>query len=112
MRRQGLPLTRMLTTEALMAIARDLHLADVASLYAAVGESQVSAQSVVQRLVAGYGGEEGAVEDIAETAVATRPRGRVRRPTTRAWSSGASATSGSSWPAAVRRCRVTRCSGS
>ena len=29
---------------------------------------------MVQRLVAGYGGEEGAVEDIAETHVPTRPR--------------------------------------
>jgi len=73
MRKQGLPLQRMLTAETLMTIARELHLADVASLYAAVGENQVSAQNVVSRLVAAYGGEEGAVEDIAETAVATRP---------------------------------------
>jgi GTP diphosphokinase / guanosine-3',5'-bis(diphosphate) 3'-diphosphatase len=73
MRKQGLPLQRMLTSETLMTIARDLHLADGSALYAAVGESQVSAQSVVARLVAAYGGEEGAVEDIAETAVATRP---------------------------------------
>jgi guanosine-3',5'-bis(diphosphate) 3'-pyrophosphohydrolase len=73
MRKQGLPLQRMLTADTLMTIARELHLADVASLYAAVGENQVSAQSVVSRLVAAYGGEEGAVEDIAETAVATRP---------------------------------------
>jgi GTP diphosphokinase / guanosine-3',5'-bis(diphosphate) 3'-diphosphatase len=73
MRKQGLPLQRMFTTDTLMTIARELHLADVASLYAAVGEGQFSAQSVVQRLVAAYGGEEGAVEDIAETAVATRP---------------------------------------
>ncbi len=73
MRKQGLPLQRMLTSDTLMTIARDLHLADVTSLYAAVGESQVSAQSVIQRLVAAYGGEEGAVEDIAETAIATRP---------------------------------------
>ncbi|MBX6355841.1 MAG: bifunctional (p)ppGpp synthetase/guanosine-3',5'-bis(diphosphate) 3'-pyrophosphohydrolase [Micromonosporaceae bacterium] len=72
-RKQGLPLQRMLTSDALMTIARDLHLPDVSSLYAVVGENQVSAQSVVQRLVAGYGGEEGAVEDIAETAVATKP---------------------------------------
>ncbi|MBO0870521.1 MAG: bifunctional (p)ppGpp synthetase/guanosine-3',5'-bis(diphosphate) 3'-pyrophosphohydrolase, partial [Micromonosporaceae bacterium] len=77
MRKQGLPLQRMLTHDTLMTIARDLHLPDAASLYAAVGESQVSAQSVVARLVAAYGGEEGAVEDIAETAVATRPP-RVR----------------------------------
>ncbi len=72
MRKQGLPLQRMTTSEALTAIARDLHYSDVASLYAAVGENQVSAQAVVQRLVAGHGGEEGAVEDIAETALPTR----------------------------------------
>jgi GTP pyrophosphokinase len=73
MRKQGLPLQRMLTADTLMTIARELHLADVASLYAAVGENQVSAHNVVSRLVAAYGGEEGAIEDIAETAVATRP---------------------------------------
>ena len=73
MRREGLPLKRLLTSDALMAVARDLHLSDLESLYAAVGESHVSAQSVVSKLVAGYGGEEGAIEDIAETAVATRP---------------------------------------
>jgi GTP pyrophosphokinase len=83
MRKQGLPLQRMLTADALTAIARDLHHTDVSSLYAAVGENQVSAQAVVQRLVAAYGGEEGAVEDIAETAVPTRPprnRGRSYDP--------------------------------
>ncbi|EEP69689.1 ppGpp synthetase [Micromonospora sp. ATCC 39149] len=73
MRRQGIPLQRMLTSDALLAIARDLHLADVASLYAAVGDHRLSAQSVVQQLIAAYGGEEGAAEDMAETAVATRP---------------------------------------
>jgi guanosine-3',5'-bis(diphosphate) 3'-pyrophosphohydrolase len=73
MRKQGLPLQRLLTADTLMTIARDLHLPDVASLYAAVGESQVSAPNVISKLVAAYGGEEGAVEDIAETAVATRP---------------------------------------
>jgi len=74
MRKQGLPLQRLLTSDALLTIARDGHLPDVAGLYAAVGEGQISAQAVVQRLVAGYGGEEGAVEDIAETAIPTRPQ--------------------------------------
>src|SRR5262249_18367849 len=83
MRKQGLPLQRLLTADSLMAIAREFHLIDVSALYAAVGEGQVSAQSVVQRLVAGYGGEEGAVEDIAETTIPTRPprnRGAVHDP--------------------------------
>src|SRR5918997_1516148 len=77
MRKQGLPMQRLLTSDALNAIARDLHLADVAALYAAVGESQVSAQSVVQRLVAGYGGEGGAGGGIARTAIPAR-QPRVR----------------------------------
>src|SRR5215469_16855933 len=72
MRKQRLPLQRMLTSDALMTIARELHLADVAALYASVGENQVSAQSVVARLVASFGGVEGATEDLAETAVPTR----------------------------------------
>jgi GTP pyrophosphokinase len=38
----------------------------------------MSAQSVVQRLVASLGGQEGAIEDIAETALPTRMAGRRR----------------------------------
>jgi GTP pyrophosphokinase len=37
-----------------------------------VGENQLSAASVVEKLIAALGGEEGAVEDIAETAIPTR----------------------------------------
>jgi guanosine-3',5'-bis(diphosphate) 3'-pyrophosphohydrolase len=76
-RKQGLPLQRLLAGEALPNLAKELHLADVSALYAEVGEGRVSAQHVVQRIMAGLGGAEGAVEDIAETAVPTKP---VRRP--------------------------------
>jgi GTP pyrophosphokinase len=76
-RKQGLPLQRLLAGEALPNLAQSLHLADVSALYAEVGEGRVSAQHVVQRIMAALGGAEGAVEDIAETAVPTRP---VRRP--------------------------------
>ncbi len=79
MRRQGLPLQRLLTAGGLLAIARELHLGDITSLYAAVGEGQMSAQAVVQRLIAGYGGEDGALEDISETTMPTRPS-RTRAP--------------------------------
>jgi GTP pyrophosphokinase len=74
MRKQNLPLQRLLGGDALMSLARDLHYADVTALYAAVGESQLSAQHVVQRLVQALGGEEGAVEDLAETANPIRER--------------------------------------
>jgi GTP diphosphokinase / guanosine-3',5'-bis(diphosphate) 3'-diphosphatase len=72
MRKQGLPLQRLLGGDSLLTIARDMRYTDVSALYAAVGEGHVSAQTVVQRLVQSLGGPEGAVEDIAETAVPTR----------------------------------------
>jgi GTP pyrophosphokinase len=72
MRKHGLPLQRMMTSDSLTIIARELHLPDVSALFAAVGENQISAQSVVGRLVASVGGVEGASEDLAETEVPTR----------------------------------------
>jgi GTP pyrophosphokinase len=52
-----------------MTLAKDMHYADVSALYAAIGEGHVSAQSIVQKLVAQLGGSEGAMEDIAEAVV-------------------------------------------
>jgi guanosine-3',5'-bis(diphosphate) 3'-pyrophosphohydrolase len=72
MRKAGLPLQRLLGGEALSTLAKDLRYADVTALYAAVGESQISATSVVEKLISALGGSEGAVEDIAETAIPTR----------------------------------------
>jgi GTP diphosphokinase / guanosine-3',5'-bis(diphosphate) 3'-diphosphatase len=73
MRKQGLPLQRLATGDALLAIACDLHYTDLSALYAAVGEGHVSAQSVVGKLVKSAGGIAGAQEDMAETALPTRP---------------------------------------
>ncbi|MCZ2856958.1 RelA/SpoT family protein [Blastococcus sp. VKM Ac-2987] len=72
MRKAGLPLQRLLGGEALSTLAKDLRFADVTALYAAVGESQLSAASVVEKLMVALGGSEGAAEDIAETAIPTR----------------------------------------
>ncbi len=72
MRKAGLPLQRLLGGEALTTLAADLHYADVSALYAAVGEHQVSAASVVEKLLIALGGSEGATEDIAETAIPTK----------------------------------------
>jgi GTP pyrophosphokinase len=76
MRKQNMPLQRMMSGEALLALARDMRYSDVSSLYAAVGESQVSAQHVVQRLVDALGGVESAEEDLAELALPTRRKQR------------------------------------
>jgi GTP pyrophosphokinase len=72
MRKQGLPLQRLATGDALQAIGRDLHYADLSSLYAAIGEGHVSAQSVVAKLVKSAGGIAGAQEDLAEATLLTR----------------------------------------
>ncbi|ACQ80254.1 (p)ppGpp synthetase I, SpoT/RelA [Beutenbergia cavernae DSM 12333] len=76
MRKQNLPIQRLLTHDALVGLASDMRYADVSALYAAVGEGHVSAANVVSRLVASLGGEDGTSEDLAE---ATRPgEGRAR----------------------------------
>ena len=67
-RKQGLPLQRLLGGDALPLLARDLRLTDVTALYVEIGEGRLSAQSAVQKIMAGMGGTEGAVEDLAEAA--------------------------------------------
>jgi len=74
MRKQGLPLQRLMSHESLVALASEMRYPDVSGLYAAVGEGHVSANSVVQRLVQSVGGEEGAQEDLAEVTTPTRAR--------------------------------------
>jgi GTP pyrophosphokinase len=66
MRKQNLPIQRLLSTESLTALSQELRYPDISALYAAVGEHHISATSVVERLVESLGGEEGATEDLAE----------------------------------------------
>ncbi|MEI2727938.1 MAG: bifunctional (p)ppGpp synthetase/guanosine-3',5'-bis(diphosphate) 3'-pyrophosphohydrolase [Candidatus Nanopelagicales bacterium] len=68
MRKQGLPIQRLMTTTSLVPIAQDLRYADITALYAAIGEGRLSAAAVVTRIVQAVGGEEGAIEDMAEDA--------------------------------------------
>ncbi|WP_020501885.1 bifunctional (p)ppGpp synthetase/guanosine-3',5'-bis(diphosphate) 3'-pyrophosphohydrolase [Sciscionella marina] len=65
-RRVGFPLQRLVSGDSMGAVARELHLQDISALYAAIGEGQVSAQHVVQRLVALLGGVEHAEDELAE----------------------------------------------
>ncbi|MCQ4118644.1 RelA/SpoT family protein [Rhodococcus tibetensis] len=77
-RRVGLPLQRLMNAESMAAIAHELHYTDVSMLYTAVGESHVSAQHVVQRLVAHLGGVGDVEEELAERSTPStmpmRPR--------------------------------------
>jgi len=79
-RKQGLPLQRILSGGRLLAVAQASRYPDISSLYAAVGEGHVSAQAVVQRLVHALGGEAGAEEDLAEATTPTREARRKTRP--------------------------------
>ncbi len=77
MRKQSLPLQRLMSAETLTGVASGLRYDNIEALYAAVGEGHVSAQHVVSRVLASVGGEDGANEDLAE---ATIPQaGRVSR---------------------------------
>ncbi|MDX3228604.1 bifunctional (p)ppGpp synthetase/guanosine-3',5'-bis(diphosphate) 3'-pyrophosphohydrolase [Streptomyces sp. ME19-01-6] len=78
MRKQNLPIQRILTGDSLVTLAHEMRYPDISSLYAAIGEGHVSAQSVVGKLVQALGGEEAANEDIAETAPPIRGRGKRR----------------------------------
>ena len=71
MRKEGLPLQRLMTNQALTTIAAESHQQDVSALYAAVGDGRVSAASIVRRLVAAAGGVDGAADDAAEAFTPT-----------------------------------------
>jgi GTP diphosphokinase / guanosine-3',5'-bis(diphosphate) 3'-diphosphatase len=79
MRKEGLPLQRLLTHDTLTHIAEHFRLADVTALYAAVGEGNLGAQAVVRRVIEMHGGDEGAQEDLAEAVTITGRRSRPRR---------------------------------
>ncbi len=83
MRKASLPMQRLLGGDQLLTLAREMHLVDISALYAAIGEGQVSAQSVVQKLVSQLGGAEGSVEDMAEAVILSTevPSVTQRRPT-------------------------------
>ncbi len=52
MRKQNLPLQQLMSAESLAKVVSDLRYSDVSSLFAAIGENQVSAQSVIEKLTA------------------------------------------------------------
>ncbi|WP_118082793.1 bifunctional (p)ppGpp synthetase/guanosine-3',5'-bis(diphosphate) 3'-pyrophosphohydrolase [Streptomyces sp. CC0208] len=79
MRKQNLPIQRILTGDSLVTLAHEMRYSDISALYAAIGEGHVSAQSIVQKLVQALGGEEAATEEIDESVPPSHGRGRKRR---------------------------------
>ncbi|HLN77101.1 MAG TPA: bifunctional (p)ppGpp synthetase/guanosine-3',5'-bis(diphosphate) 3'-pyrophosphohydrolase [Nocardioidaceae bacterium] len=79
MRKEGQPLKRVLTHDSLSTVAAEMRLTDVSALYAAVGEGNVGAKTVVRRVIDLYGGVEGATEDLAEGVTLTSDRARAKQ---------------------------------
>lgn len=75
MKKSGVPL-RLLTNSMLNTLALESNYADVSALYAAVGEGHLGAQTVVARLTASLGGDEGLIEDASEQVLPGRVSNR------------------------------------
>lgn len=79
MRKRNLPLSTLLTPQALIGVAEELNItANVEAVYAAIGEGQVSTQNVISRLVKDAGSEEVA-EEAQEEALPLRRVERNRK---------------------------------
>ncbi|MDO5727867.1 MAG: DUF5913 domain-containing protein, partial [Bowdeniella nasicola] len=69
MRKQNLPIQRLMNHQTLTSLADSLRYADVSALYAAIGEHHISPAHVVRQLIEMLGGDDGAEEDLAEATI-------------------------------------------
>lgn len=76
MRRQNLPLQRLMSQESFSEVAQQMRYEDVSALYAAVGEGHVSTQSVLEKVTALIA----TTEDTGTGAIELPPPGRSRTP--------------------------------
>ncbi|MGO4105750.1 bifunctional (p)ppGpp synthetase/guanosine-3',5'-bis(diphosphate) 3'-pyrophosphohydrolase [Leifsonia sp. YAF41] len=74
MRKQNLPLQKLMNQDSFAEVAAQLKYEDVSALYAAVGEGHVSTQSVLEKVVASLQ----TVEEIYSTDLPVAPRGRTQ----------------------------------
>ncbi|WP_308490874.1 RelA/SpoT family protein [Microbacterium terrisoli] len=74
MRRQNLPLQRLMSQDSFAEVAQQLRYEDVSALYAAVGEGHVSTQSVLEKVTALVTVEETATGAIELPPVGGKPR--------------------------------------
>jgi GTP pyrophosphokinase len=72
MRKQNLPLQRLMSQESVASVAAVLKFADVEDLYAAVGEGHVSTQSVIEKIL-GIIQSDGDTDDDVFVGVRGRP---------------------------------------
>lgn len=74
MRRQNLPLQRLMSQESFSEVAHQLRYEDVSALYAAVGEGHVSTQSVLEKVTALVNANDSATGPIEIPTVGKHPR--------------------------------------
>jgi GTP pyrophosphokinase len=74
MRKQNLPLQKLMTQEVLVGIATSLRYEDVSALYAAIGEGHVSTQSVIERVLQQLQGTQDTDEPEFEAPTTGRQR--------------------------------------
>ena len=74
MRKQNLPLTKLMGQDALAGVATAMRYEDVSALYAGIGEGHVSTQSVIERLLAGLQDTQEADEPEFEVPITGRTR--------------------------------------
>jgi GTP pyrophosphokinase len=76
MRKLGLPLQQLMSSDSLTKLVGDLGLQDVSALYAALGEGQLSAQSIIDRLTVSSSSDQESDAEF-ELPVATKSPRRV-----------------------------------
>ena len=77
MRKQNLPLQKLMDQDALGEVAAGLHYAGVSALYAAVGEGHVSTQSVIEKVLTAVQAE--TEHESAEPVILSREQRTLRR---------------------------------
>jgi GTP pyrophosphokinase len=75
MRKQNLPLQKLMNQDTFNDVAQGMHYEDVSSLYAAVGEGHVSTQSVIEKVLATITTE----SEDEDSEVTFTPKGRSRQ---------------------------------
>jgi GTP pyrophosphokinase len=79
LRKQDMPLQKILTGHALLELAHEMKYLDITSLYAAVGDGHVSAASIVEKLVSSLGSDEHEHEENDHNFLLENPASTTNR---------------------------------
>ena len=80
MRKRNLPITTLLTPEALVGVADELNLANAEAVFVAIGDGQISTQNVISHLVRDAGSDE-VDEEVEQEALPLKQVERTKKTT-------------------------------